>query len=375
MKRNGTRRVQIRSMQGKFEFRVQQFYDLLACEYKNWLQLKNYCSLHDYISEGLKAYSAWLSLGSSYEHSSRILERQLGEKILSDQSIYHIVESKATAVSQASKSAVLRVLADSDMPTISEDVDLYSADSEEVLLFEDGIQVKGQKQERLSKNKAQVSENGKGKRHNTDIVSLRQKDGSFSNFTNDLEGALDLSVYIKANITSSYEGQGVLNIVSIIDGASTIRKHLHTALEGKVIYILDWFHLRKKCNELLSMIAFGKQHREQLAKELLSLCWKGQVKQAIEQLKDLKKVRNQTKYQELINYLTKHQAAIIHYEKRQQIGKVIGSGHMESIVNEVIGTRQKDNGMAWSQKGSKALAILKIEVLNHNWDNIWNKAA
>jgi len=37
---------------------------------------------------------------------------------------------------------------------------------------------------------------------------------------------------------------------------------------------------------------------------------------------------------------------------------------MEKGVDIVIGRRQKDNGMSWSETGSKALGILKVDELN-----------
>jgi len=51
--------------------------------------------------------------------------------------------------------------------------------------------------------------------------------------------------------------------------------------------------------------------------------------------------------------------------------KSIGSGRMEKGVDQVIGYRQKKKGMSWSQKGSKALAILKVVELNSQWEQIW----
>ena len=238
---------------------------------------------------------------------------------------------------------------------------------------EDGIQVKGQKNHRRSKNHPEVSDEGKKKRWITDIASLQQPDGSFLHFSNDLENDLDLSNYIRYECYRAYkDNTESLNIVSIIDGAKTIRRHLKEAFNQKITYILDWYHLRKKCNELLSMVAFGKKHREELMKNLMAFCWKGEIEEGIKYIKNIEKVRNNAKHKELIGYLTKHQKAIIHYEKRQEAGKIIGSGQMEATVNEVIGRRQKDNGMAWSKKGSRALALLQIAQMNGQWKQIWS---
>lgn len=69
--------------------------------------------------------------------------------------------------------------------------------------------------------------------------------------------------------------------------------------------------------------------------------------------------------------MEKHQGEIVDYERRQQAGKPIGSGRMEKGVDQVIGSRQKNKGMSWSQKGSKALAIFKAVELNHQWEKLW----
>ena len=145
-------------MQGKFKFVVQQLYDRAGCCYKNWLNLMGYCSGRSYISSSLQEYSAWLSLGSSYEQTSRILTRQMGEQVLSDQSIYQIISTKAQQVSRVAKAEALGVLEQTDMPCIQSQIDLYDQKSEEVLLFEDGIQVKGQKLNRLRKATIAIDE-------------------------------------------------------------------------------------------------------------------------------------------------------------------------------------------------------------------------
>lgn len=127
--------MQIRNLQGKFTFQVQQFYDRSLNEYKNWLHVMGYFLSNDYKSNGLKEYSTWLSISNSYEQCSRILSRQMGESILSDQSIYHIVESKVQELSNQSKLEVLKTLKALDMPSIQESVNLYNVDNEEILLF------------------------------------------------------------------------------------------------------------------------------------------------------------------------------------------------------------------------------------------------
>jgi len=69
-------------------------------------------------------------------------------------------------------------------------------------------------------------------------------------------------------------------------------------------------------------------------------------------------VKNTAKCKELRDYLEKHQHEIIDYRPRQSIGKIIGSGRCEKANDLVVASRQKKKGMAWSEAGSSALAII-----------------
>lgn len=66
-----------------------------------------------------------------------------------------------------------------------------------------------------------------------------------------------------------------------------------------------------------------------------------------------------------MGYIEKHAPEIINYDARQLAGKPVGSGRIEKRVDQVIGRRQKGKGMSWTQKGSRALALIKVAELNH----------
>lgn len=82
-------------------------------------------------------------------------------------------------------------------------------------------------------------------------------------------------------------------------------------------------------------------------------------------------VRNQDKWQELINYLEKHQPEIINYNRRSRAGRTIGSGQVEKGVDLTVGSRQKHRGMSWQPLGSKALCLFKVAELNGQWQQLW----
>ncbi|MDX2242175.1 MAG: LuxR C-terminal-related transcriptional regulator [Leptolyngbyaceae cyanobacterium bins.302] len=58
----------------------------------------------------------------------------------------------------------------------------------------------------------------------------------------------------------------------------------------------------------------------------------------------IKTPRNRETWQELLIYLDKHQHEMIDYDRRQKVGKPIGSGRVEKAVDQVIGHRQKHKG-------------------------------
>ena len=119
------------------------------------------------------------------------------------------------------------------------------------------------------------------------------------------------------------------------------------------------------------MIATNKIEKSKYLKVLLSQLWLGKTATALEYLRNHVAVKNQDKWQELINYLEKHQAEIINYNRRSRAGKTIGSGQVEKGVDLTVGSRQKHRGMSWSTKGSKALCLLKVAELNDQWQQLW----
>lgn len=299
-----------------------------------------------------------------------MVRRHSGDKLLSDQSIWNIVIKKAVAVSRQQQSQVELTLERHKLPKVAQEVDIYSKRTREVLLFDDGIQVKEQK--KIRDNKPVF----KKTRVNTDVVMLEKQDGAFLYLTAGInkvgQEIVSLEDTIRAALSTEYAGKRTpLNIVAITDGAKAIRNRLLTIFGRPITVILDWYHLGKKVRELTAMFARNKQEREQHLEFIFKRLWKGQTLAVLRYLASKVKARNEERLQELIAYLKKHKAEIINYELRQQIGKTIGSGQAENAVNEVVGERQKKKAMSWSRKGSKSLAVLKTVELNNRWISFW----
>lgn len=336
-----------------------------------------------YISERLKEISVYYSNRMSYEEVAGLVERLSGKRQLSDQKIQEVVIEKAEQVSRE-QVRVRRKLeaAGVEMPEVTGKVDVYATGKTEVVVFDDAIGVREQKATRDK----EPTDGGKGeatKWVSTDVVLIGKGDGRYEYVTGSLgsDGSEGESVEVNV-MTSLKRAYGVspqvsqpeqpkpLDLVVISDGAQAIRCRW-LALCGAVTIILDWYHLRRKVRELMSMIASSKAEKATHIQQILSHLWRGNTLEAIQYLETRVEIRNATKHQELVGYLEKHQAEIIDYGRRQKIKKPIGSGRGEKGVDQVIGHRQKKKGMSWSPTGSRALGILKVVELNDQWPTLW----
>ena len=324
-----------------------------------------------YVSEGLAEYAAYYSNRMSYEEVAKLIERNTGEQLLSDQSIWMLVVAKASAISEQNRQTVVQRLKQGKMPVVAKEVDIYEPKAPEVLLFDDGIAVKEQKP---SRDKQPVEQKS---RVNTDVVMLEKRDGTYQYLMAGIDETgnevVSLEDVVKAQIMIEYpRRRKPLPIVAITDGAKSIRNSLQLIFGFTITIILDWYHLHKKVSELFSMIAHNKSEKLKHLDTIFPLLWRGETQAVLSYLNNNVKPRTPERLKELIDYLNKHQLEIINYERRQLAGKSIGSGRMEKAVDLVIGKRQKDNSMAWRTTGSKSLAILKVTELNGDWQSAWN---
>lgn len=337
-----------------------------------------------YVSHRLEEFVAYYSNRMSYEEVAKLVARNQGESLLSDQGVWMIVTSKAQEVSEQIDKATTQTLVGHalDRLCINNAVDIYASNESEILLFDDGIQVKGQREKRRKKNqqtgiKALDAEaEAKSPRVNTDVIVLERASGTFEHIIAPLvadEGSsVTLAEVVKARVIEQYGSQkSQVNIVAITDGARSIRARLETIFPTGVVIILDWYHLCKKVRTLMSMIARNRQEKSAHFKFLFYNLWRGETDKVIDYLNSHIQSRNSKKLEELTGYIEKHKAEIINYERRKAAGKTIGSGRVEKAVDRVVGYRQKKKGMSWSNLGSHALAILKVIELNGDWHKMW----
>ena len=156
-------------------------------------------------------------------------------------------------------------------------------------------------------------------------------------------------------------------IVIFADGArninSLVRKLLHFA-NFKII--LDWYHLEKKFKEELSRALRNREIRNEFFEEIRPFLWYGNVSGAIKLLKNIdpKKVKNVDTINYLMEYLERVQDTIPCYALRKQLGLRNSSNLGEKANDMLVSSRQKHNGMSWSNNGSLAFATLAATSRN-----------
>jgi hypothetical protein len=133
-----------------------------------------------------------------------------------------------------------------------------------------------------------------------------------------------------------------------------------------VALILDWYHLRTKCANQLSLAMTGREPRNAALKQILHLLWYGLVDQAIVAINalDRTQVKNAKELKGLIGYLERNRPHIPCYAVRKRLGLRNSSQLGEKMNDLVVAERQKRRGMSWSVAGSTALASLTALVKN-----------
>lgn len=209
--------------------------DQLDARETNYLTLTNQLQ-SGYVSARLPEFCAYYSNRISYEEVALLVERMSGERLLSDQKIGQIVSDTALKISQEIHKSTQVALAEAnpDVLKVNSQIDIYNSPEKEILLFEDGIQVKGQKNQRepqariAKEDTVQAALKSKTPAVTTDIVMWQKATGKFEYIAAPIneagEDLLSLTSVVKAQLMQEYGRETTpLNLVAITDGARTIR--------------------------------------------------------------------------------------------------------------------------------------------------------
>ena len=156
-------------------------------------------------------------------------------------------------------------------------------------------------------------------------------------------------------------------LVFFTDGAREIFENIAEMFSFRsYTVILDWYHLKKRCQEYLSMSAKGKEKRNEILQKLLRILWVGNVDEALAYLRNLDEtvLRPKNRIDDLCQYIEKHREHIPPYALRAELGLRNSSNRVEKANDLVVAQRQKHNGMSWSTSGSGALAQITALIIN-----------
>tara|TARA_B110000211_G_C14032467_1_gene532842 strand:+ start:222 stop:1550 length:1329 start_codon:yes stop_codon:yes gene_type:complete len=166
------------------------------------------------------------------------------------------------------------------------------------------------------------------------------------------------------------------HITTLCDGAQNCW-NVAKALEpfcGSVTYILDWFHLAMKFEN----IALPSKLKEELMRVKWFL-WRGEVDNALirfnELLEQTSAEKHYSKIKKLIQYVENNRDKIVNYSKRDDEGLVFTSNLAESTVESLINQRCKgQQHMRWSRDGLNPVLQLRAAIYSDDWSNKWRGA-
>jgi hypothetical protein len=164
------------------------------------------------------------------------------------------------------------------------------------------------------------------------------------------------------------------SLTVVADGARWIRAWFLEISQsvGNCQLFLDWFHLRKRCTELCSMICGGIKARKRFLKPIMAALWRGEVDCALTMAEAYRdQAKNLERLDMLLQYLKDRRPYLADYRTRRSHREYIGSGRVEKVNDLIVAQRQKNAGMHWSQDTSDGLAALKTLRLNGGWDRYW----
>jgi len=159
------------------------------------------------------------------------------------------------------------------------------------------------------------------------------------------------------------------NLVFFTDGASDIRCNIEKTFPfHPYTIILDWYHLKKRCQEYLSMSIKGaKEKRNAILQKVLRILWVGNVSGAAQYLSGLdpEQLRPMNRIADLCAYFEKHRSHIPCYALRHQFGLRNSSNMVEKANDLLVVQLGKHNSINKTVSGSSALAHMKALFLNH----------
>jgi hypothetical protein len=111
-------------------------------------------------------------------------------------------------------------------------------------------------------------------------------------------------------------------VTLLADGARWIREFVAQQLSAlpRLEFVLDWFHLAKRCRELTSMIGKDRAGRRALYQEVRKRLWMGAIREALQYLEEYRpQAQNEGRLEELKEYLASREESLVDYRARRQL--------------------------------------------------------
>ena len=184
----------------------------------------------------------------------------------------------------------------------------YENSTQTVNISLDIVEAKRQKEKRAVKNKENPESKQRKKVQHT-IAHIQKENKSYTINSYDVRSTLRILIgFLINNDLLKYRLQ------FFVDGEKKLYTGILKAFSwfSNLGILLDWYHLKKKCQELLSMAMKGRHVRNDVLSQLMPLLWHGMVDKAIEYLSNLnaESIKSQEVCDKLISYLKRNQPYI-----------------------------------------------------------------
>jgi hypothetical protein len=340
------------------EVRIQRL-KCTTCKYEEPATVR--MLLNGTLSGDLVKVQASLGADHTYRESERILEifSQKKRQINNHDRVKHVVESVGKIIEQVNES-------EREIITVKP--------AAELILNVDGGHIKTIEDKRSLEAMVSVI-------YRPDSLKANQKDtrnyltskSCAASIKND-----DQQQMISSTIIAALK-QGLnkdTQVTALCDGANNCWKIAESLapLCGNIIYILDWFHISMKM-ENISLPVDLKLKLMRIKWHL----WRGNVDRALVRLNELSLIANDKKEKDKINkfslYIENNKNKIIDYRKRKNNGFVFTSNLAESTVESLINKRCKgQQHMRWSRDGLNPLLQLRATIHSDEWADKWRSA-
>ena len=242
---------------------------------------------------------------------------------------------------------------------------------DEVSVSVDEILVKAQRPTRRKKGQ-KVTKEKKRKYIPSTVVSITSAEGTMPLVADSAAKVLKmaLAVMLKHNLLANKA------LVFYTDGQETINTAIRTLFSFREFSIkLDYFHLKRKCYEYLTMaIKGGKKNFERnkmLRKKLYSRLFVHNIKAALSYLDNLDEsvVKNREYIEKLKAYIKRKEQYMYCYALSKMLHCKNASNDVENANNRLIADRCKNNGTSWLDVGLNGMR--DIRWLHNNLEVEW----